>query len=108
MRLQCRIPHCVPTHSVPKKFAYTLTLLLFASVTAFSQVSFDNVTTVSAASFADGSQAPGSIVAAFGTNFSDSADLNSVMLRLKSVAGIEFPVSHIFFVSPSQINFQLP
>ena len=75
------------------------------------------ITTVSAASFALGSIAPESIVAAFGSNLATNTqtaigiplptELSGVSVRIKDSIGSEHLAS-LFFVSPTQINFQIP
>ncbi len=72
---------------------------------------------VSAASFAMGTLAPESIVAGFGTNLAAATPgantlplpttLGGVSVVVKDVLGVE-RLAPLFFVSPSQINYQLP
>src|SRR5215472_8706328 len=56
---------------------------------------------VSAASFAGGTLAAGSIGAVFGK------DLNATALKIKDSSGIE-GLAQLLFVSPGQVNFVLP
>ncbi|MFN0086227.1 MAG: hypothetical protein ACKVX9_12640 [Blastocatellia bacterium] len=72
---------------------------------------------VSAASFLGNLIGPESIVAGFGSNLSGSVQvvntlplpttLNGTTIRVRDTAGIE-RLSPIFFVAPSQVNFQIP
>ncbi|MFN0112089.1 MAG: cytochrome c peroxidase [Blastocatellia bacterium] len=72
---------------------------------------------VSAASFATGMVAAGSIVSGFGANLATTTavsaslplpeTLGGVSVVVKDVLGVERP-SPLFFVSPTQINFQVP
>jgi uncharacterized protein (TIGR03437 family) len=73
--------------------------------------------TASAASFIPGRAAPDSIVAVFGTNFSATTvsatttplptTLGGVTVKVKDSAGTERDAP-LFFVSPTQINYQIP
>jgi cytochrome c peroxidase len=72
---------------------------------------------VSAASFALGTIAPGSIVAGFGANLASATvaatalplpdSLGGVTVMIKDVLGVE-RAAPLFFVSPGQVNYQLP
>jgi uncharacterized protein (TIGR03437 family) len=72
---------------------------------------------VSAASFVGTGIAPESIVAAFGTNLSSAVQvastvplptaLNSTSVRVRDALGVE-RLAPLFFVAPSQVNFQVP
>jgi uncharacterized protein (TIGR03437 family) len=75
------------------------------------------VSTVSAASFATGAQASEGIAALFGAGLSGSTvsataqplptTLGGVQVRVRDASGTERPAP-LFFVSPDQINFQIP
>jgi hypothetical protein len=75
------------------------------------------VTSVSAASFSGAALAPEAIAAAFGTAFAsetrvaDSTPLPTKLagasVKVRDSAGIEW-LAPLFFVSPTQINFQIP
>ncbi len=75
------------------------------------------VASVSAASFLGASIAPESIVAGFGTNLSSMilsatsvplpTSLNATSVRVQDATGIE-RLAPLFFVAPSQVNFQMP
>lgn len=75
------------------------------------------IANLSAASFLFGQFAPEAIVAAFGTNLAANTQtaaglplpmqLAGVSLRVRDSAGVE-RIAPLFFVSPSQINYQIP
>ncbi len=75
------------------------------------------VTGVSAASFNGQRVAPGSIIAAYGTNFATTTEVASTLplptslagatVKVKDAAGVERNAP-LFFVSPTQINYQVP
>jgi uncharacterized protein (TIGR03437 family) len=75
------------------------------------------VTTVSAAHFKIAPVAPGSIVAAFGANFTATAQaassvplptsLGGVTIEIKDSAGTTHPVG-LFYASAGQVNYQIP
>ncbi|MDX2042070.1 MAG: putative Ig domain-containing protein [Acidobacteriota bacterium] len=81
-------------------------------------ISANLVTSVSAASFiAGGTLAPESIVATFGTNLATTiqvattttlpTELGGCSMKIKDSAGVE-RLAPLFFVSPTQINHQMP
>ncbi|MBP6822239.1 MAG: SBBP repeat-containing protein [Acidobacteria bacterium] len=73
--------------------------------------------TVSAASFTSGSVAPEEIVATFGANLASGTEIASTTplptsllgtsVKVKDHLNVELPAP-LFFVSPGQINFQIP
>jgi uncharacterized protein (TIGR03437 family) len=75
------------------------------------------VTTVSAASFASGAQASEGIAALFGSGLTGTTlaaaaqplptALGGAQVRVRDAMGVEFEAP-LFFVSPTQINFQIP
>ncbi len=75
------------------------------------------IATVSAASYAIGAVAPESIVAGFGTNFSNTSiaatslplpeTLAGVQISIRDVSGVE-RIAPLLYVSPTQINYQVP
>jgi len=97
------------------KLCYTFALCLLLSVCAFAQQASSPadvfpavIATVSSASYEDYALAGGSLVSTFGSGLSSSAALDSAVIRIKDASGTEHTVSRIFFVSSSQINYQLP
>ncbi len=64
-------------------------------------------TVVSAASFQTGPVAPESLVSAFGSNLASSSQPGSTSVTVTDAAGVSQTAS-LLFVSPGQINFQVP
>ncbi|MFN0111095.1 MAG: putative Ig domain-containing protein [Blastocatellia bacterium] len=116
------IPHsCAEPFSVtPSKSGFTFTPLSRTFCAASSTLNFTGatvVTTVSAASFLGNEIAPESIVAAFGVNLATKVEIASATplpttlagttVKVKDSAGTE-RLSPLFFVAPSQVNYQVP
>ncbi|MEK7833962.1 MAG: SBBP repeat-containing protein, partial [Acidobacteriota bacterium] len=88
-----------------------------AFIIKISAPDIPTIATVSAASFTSGSVAPEEIVAAFGANLASGIEIASTTplptsllgtsVKVKDRLNLELPAP-LFFVSPSQINFQIP
>ena len=77
---------------------------------------YDRLTSVSAASYAAGDQAPGSILAAFGLNLATGVEIGNTVPLPTTLRGTRVVVRDsanvsrdqpLFFVAPQQINYQL-
>jgi uncharacterized protein (TIGR03437 family) len=88
-----------------------------AFITKLSAPDIVNIAPVSAASFNGAALAPESIVAAFGPGLAGGTEIATTVplptsllgasVKVKDRAGVE-RASPLFFVSPNQINFQIP
>jgi uncharacterized protein (TIGR03437 family) len=74
----------------------------------FGSSSPQTVVTTSSASFRVDALARGSLATAFGSNFSNSSELNSVSIQIKGSDGNLYTNNRLLAVTPNQINFLIP
>lgn len=109
----------VPTGTINYQATNSVTLAAGTAAILLNSLSSSppSITTVSAASFRGSEVARESIVSAFGTNFSTASQVATTLPLPTTLAGTNVKVrdsagterlSALFYVSPTQINFQIP
>lgn len=94
------MPHLLP------HFASTAIMQNFFSI---EMPAAPTVSTVNGASFSEGAPvAPDSIASVFGSHLAVPGNLSATSVNVKDSTGANLPATTLFYVSPSQVNFQVP